>query len=65
MLKKEIGLGGGFQYFFDIILIGEIFHFEYSNIFQLGWNHHLVGRMGRMKTQNHTGETVFTFFFTK
>jgi len=36
MLKKEIGLGGGFQYFFDIILIGEIFHFEYSNIFQLG-----------------------------
>ena len=32
-------LGGGFKYFLFSSLLGEDSHFDYCNIFQMGWNH--------------------------
>ena len=34
-------VGGGFKYFLFSSLFGEDSHFDYCNIFQLGWNHKL------------------------
>ncbi len=34
-------LGGGFKYFLFSPLPGEMIQFDYSNIFQMGWNHQL------------------------
>ena len=42
MTRVHVFLGGGFKYLLFSPLYGEDSHFEYSNIFEMGWNHQLV-----------------------
>ena len=37
---------GGFNYFLFSSLLGEMIHYDYSNIFQMGWNHQLENPFG-------------------
>ena len=43
-------LSGGFKYFLFSPLPGEMIQFDYSNIFQLGWNHQPAKRFRQVKT---------------
>ena len=50
--ETMMNLGGGFKYLLFPSLLGEDSHFDYSNIFQMGWNHKPVnsffrGRLAR------------------
>ncbi len=48
---KATKLGGGFEYFLFSPLPGEMIHFDYCNIFQMGWNHQLENHGNKRQHQ--------------
>ena len=67
-LKKRIGtwenswLGGGFKYSLFSTLFGEHSHFDYHNIFQIGWNHQ-PGNFTSYLCLSHEVRLYFHWFF--